>query len=734
MKACRLAAAVRRLTALTLLALCCASPGAAQAQIAYTTLHNFEEGPGGVKGRLIQAADGHIYGTASKGGAFSGGLIYVMRALSGGGWAAPVSLHDFQQSDGITPLAGLTEGAPGILYGTTSEGGAHGGGTVFRIAVTGQFQVLRALNPATDGSLPVAELTKYPGGLAFYGTAYAGGAHGLGTLFRITTSGAFQVMRAFSGLDGRHPAGAMAVGLDGNLYGTTMKGGAYEFGTTFRMSPAGTFTTLHTFVGQPPYNTYFGAGFPAGPLTLGPDGAFYGLTTSEWFVFELRGRGGAFRMTMAGEVSGAFPGNTGKQPVGGLTSGGDGWMYGATLDCRFYRIQPSPYTFEWLFDPLEGHDIGTEMTAQLLLASDGRFHGATTSHGPRGNGMLFSINPSAPSIAPLHPFLNEGFTGVGDLVEAGDGTLYGTTFDGGLHHSGTVIRIGAEGIVTTLADSFGASGFKPSVIGGIAELANGALLTSVGGAVAEVSAAGESTYWGSLALNGRFVEAPDGFVYGTTSTGDGRIMRLSLTAGGEAHIFSGSDGLRPVGGLHLATDGHLYGTTSEGGAHGYGTVFRFTLDGTLTSLHHFNGIGGAYPTATLIEGADGLLYGTTLLGGDSSIVPQGGGTIFKISKDGTGFQPLHFFTGSDGLLPFAGLSLGSGGVFYGTTVYGGDGTGVVFVINAAGEFAVVHRFGAGEGGHPLGGVRESNGSLYGMTSAGGRSNAGVVYRIGPPEN
>jgi uncharacterized repeat protein (TIGR03803 family) len=728
-----LAPIARRCSRLAVAALC-AFPALVSAQTGYTVLHHFEEGPGGVKGRLIQAADGHIYGTASKGGAFSGGLIYVMRAAPGGGWTAPVTLHDFRGSEGTTPLAGLTEGAPGILYGTTSAGGAYGGGTVFRIAVTGEFQVLRALIPATDGASPVAELTAYPGGLAFYGTTYSGGRNGGGTIFRVTTSGAFQVLRAFSGADGRSPAGAMAVGGDGNLYGTTRQGGAYDFGTAFRISPSGAFATVHTFVGQPPYYTYFGFGYPAGPLTLGPDGAFYGLTTSEWFVLESRSRGGAFRMTATGEMSSVFPSSSGRQPVGGITAGPDGWLYGATQDSRFFRTRPAPFTSEWLFDPLLEQGVGYAVTGPLLFAADGKLYGATTAEGPRGNGMLFSIDPAGPSIDPLHGFRNDGFAGVGNLLATSDGTLYGTTFGGGLFHSGTVIGVGASGSVSTLADSFGTTGPNPGVIGGVIALASGPLLASVGGALAEITTSGDSTYRGSLPLNGGFVEAPDGFVYGTVSVGDGRIYRTSSSATDAVHLFTGADGLRPIGGLHLASDAHVYGTTSEGGAHGYGTLFRFTLDGTLTTLHHFSAADGAFPTGTLVEGTNGLLYGTTLLGGDTALVPQGGGTIFSLAKDGTGFRTLHQFTGADGLLPFAGLTLASDGNFYGTTVYGGLGTGVLFAIDADGAFAVVHRFGPGEGSFPLGGVTEFNGALYGMTSGGGAANAGVVYRIGGPSS
>lgn len=131
------------------------------------------------------------------------------------------------------------------------------------------------------------------------------------------------------------------------------------------------------------------------------------------------------------------------------------------------------------------------------------------------------------------------------------------------------------------------------------------------------------------------------------------------------YSFSGSDGAVPVAGLIRASDGNLYGTTINGGAHGYGTVFQISTAGTLTVLHSFSGADGANPFEGLVQASDGNLYGTSTQGGASNV-----GTVFRISTGGT-LTVLHNFSGSDGAGPSGALIQASDGNLYGTTVDGG---------------------------------------------------------------
>ena len=132
------------------------------------------------------------------------------------------------------------------------------------------------------------------------------------------------------------------------------------------------------------------------------------------------------------------------------------------------------------------------------------------------------------------------------------------------------------------------------------------------------------------------------------------------------------------------SDGNFYGTTSAGGTYGIGTVFRITPSGALTTLHSFTGSDGANPEAALVQSADGSFYGTTNAGGPSGH-GNGYGTVFRITPTGV-LTTIHSFAGSDGFSPQASLIQGSDGNLYGTTSAGGDkGIGTVFKITPGGD-------------------------------------------------
>lgn len=210
------------------------------------------------------------------------------------------------------------------------------------------------------------------------------------------------------------------------------------------------------------------------------------------------------------------------------------------------------------------------------------------------------------------------------------------------------------------------------------------------------------------------------------------------------------DGLEPTA-LIQGTDGNLYGTLAGGGK-GEGLVFKVKRDGTgYEVLHRFSGclLGGTDGSTPqgLIEASDGALYGTTQWGGvkggaleQIGLGEAGSGTVFKVNRDGTGYQVLHAFTGrdGDGYLPQAGLVEGRSGALYGTTLKDSteQGAGTVFTLNKDGTgYQVLYRFGtnvANGGGAPWSGLTlGSDGALYGTTEGGGGAQAGTVYRFNP---
>jgi uncharacterized repeat protein (TIGR03803 family) len=273
----------------------------------------------GTNGAAPEAAltlgnDGNFYGTKYGGGSNAAGTIFQVTTNG-----LLNSIYSFPS--GLYPN-GLTLGNDGNFYGTTSQGGIvnsefpAGMGTVFQVTTNGTLTTLASFS-GTNGADPEAALALGNDG-NFYGTTYGGGltnrnyASGIGTVFRVTTSGTLTMLASFSA---NAPVGASALtlGNDGNFYGTT----AYVssgYGTVFRITTNGTLTTL---------NSLYDGGDPTSALTLGNDGNFYGTTYMGGSVFDVTTNG--MLTTFA-----SFSGTNGAEP-NGLTLGGDGNFYGTTI-------------------------------------------------------------------------------------------------------------------------------------------------------------------------------------------------------------------------------------------------------------------------------------------------------------------------------------------------------------------------------------------------------------------
>jgi uncharacterized repeat protein (TIGR03803 family) len=210
----------------------------------------------------------------------------------------------------------LVAGPDGALYGSAG-GGTYNKGTLFRLTTSGAFTDLHDFN-GTDGLAPGA-LVVGPD-LNLYGSTDSGGTQNKGTLFRVTTNGTFTKVHDFNGTDGNSPRTAIVVGRDGAMYGSTYFGGTSDRGTLFRLTTGGSFTKLHDFVGTD-------GSEPSVPMVAGPDGALYGTT----FNGGTNDNGTLFRLTTGGTFTKLhdFNGTNGSYP-GALVEGPDGALYGST--------------------------------------------------------------------------------------------------------------------------------------------------------------------------------------------------------------------------------------------------------------------------------------------------------------------------------------------------------------------------------------------------------------------
>ena len=350
----------------------------------------------------------------------------------------------------------------------------------------------------------------------------------------------------------------------------------------------------------------------------------------------------------------------------------------------------------------------------LTLGKDGNFYGLADSGGNTnlnfgyGYGTVFRLTPNGQLTTLVYFNNTNGASSLAAPTLGKDGNFYGTTFQGGdlslnfTYGDGSIFRLTPNGNLTTLVK------FNQSTIG-----ANPAGLTP----------GNDGTFYGTTQIGG--------------SNGDGTIFRVTTngtltTLVNFSHNITGAD---PIG-LTLGRDGNFYGTISQGGGSNSGTVFQMTPGGTLTTLVTFSGTtDGAYPLAPLALGNDGNFYGTTHQGGDLKLNNKRGfGTIFKITTSGQ-LTTLVNFNGTNGASPTT-LTLGNDGNFYGLTDSGGNtnlnygyGYGTVYRLTPNGQLTTLVYFNNTNGATPSGLALGKDGNFYGTTRAGGRGNFGTVFRL-----
>jgi uncharacterized repeat protein (TIGR03803 family) len=326
----------------------------------------------------------------------------------------------------------------------------------------------------------------------------------------------------------------------------------------------------------------------------------------------------------------------------------------------------------------------------LAQGRDGSLYGTTTQGGANSRGAIFKATLNG-TVTLLHSFnLTDGAAPQGGLTLAADGNFYGTTPSGGANSAGVIFKITPSGTFTVIHNFTRAAdgGFpKASPVPG----SDGALygVTGIGGSVFyRITAAGVLTPLATFSVEvfGPLAVALDGKFYGVTNVGgtSNRGTAFSVTPAGVIKTifnFADSTGSLPYGPLLQAADGNFYGTTYTAGPLGAGVVYKLTSAGVYTVLHSFNATDrsqGINPTAGLVQGSDGFLYGVTAGGGAHL-----NGTIFKIKTDGTGYADIFDFDGAHGAIPYSQPLLHTNGRIYGQTNSGGShNDGVIYSLDA----------------------------------------------------
>jgi uncharacterized repeat protein (TIGR03803 family) len=344
----------------------------------------------------------------------------------------------------------------------------------------------------------------------------------------------------------------------------------------------------------------------------------------------------------------------------------------------------------------------------LLVDAKGSLFGTTSGGGAAGAGTVFLVDTHGTQTV-LHSFQGgaDGATPNGGLIQDAGGTLFGTTTAGGTAGAGTVYSM--RGKTERVLYSFA---------GGTADGA-----TPQAGLVRDAS----------------------GKLYGTTSaggaSGHGTVYQLIPGKGGtwtEKVLYSfagGSDGAVPVGRVALDSAGNLYGTTSEGGTGGYGTVFQLVAKANWKEniLHTFQNTNDGYtPYAGLVADAAGNFYGAATGGGSN-----GGGTIFELSPSNGSynFSVLASVPGWGVSGTFRDVLVQPNGVIYATTHCDGNGAGSIFELTQSGgvwTYTLLYNFtGGSDGQYSISNLVLKGKELYGTTIYGGSKGKGTVYAFTP---
>ncbi|MGZ8553700.1 MAG: choice-of-anchor tandem repeat GloVer-containing protein [Chitinophagaceae bacterium] len=647
-------------------------------------------------------------------------------------------------------LCTLNIRAQSQLWGMTSAGG-DGFGTIFKTDGNGNnHQVMETFGPGIQGFWPVGnKFIEMPNGKLLGVTSFDA-LYSSGVIFEFDPSTNVYVKKInFGTAGGRTPNGALMKASNGKLYGLTSYGGANGKGVIYEYDySTNTYTKKVDFDGLNG-NAVFGIG----GLTEAPNGKLYGMTgrggtNDEGVIFEYD------RTTNTYTKKFDMDSATGRFPLNSLLLAGNGKFYGTTRDGGAnnrgvifeYDYTTNTYTKKADLNQPNGWDAGS-----IMQASNGKLYGMTRFGGSGGGGVILEYNITTNTLSKKIDLIGDnGEGGIGVLMQASNGKLYGTTLYGGIggdnHNEGVVFEYDftTNTYVKKIDLNFAIKGNNPG--GSLVKASNGKLYGSAkNGGVKGLGVIFEYNLSGSIYSKkydfdslsgyepiGSLVEANNGKLYGMANGGAnaaGVIYEYdpaTNTYTKKIDLISAT-GNSPSGSLMKASNGKLYGTTSLGGSTNDGVIFEYNpATNTYTKKIDINGnSSGSRPVGSLVQAGNGKLYGMTGVG-SFGLSP---GWIYEYDIATNTYSKTVNFTAANGRDPLGSLTMANNGKLYGMTSSGGaNNNGVIFEYDPLTQaYVKKFDFNGTNGEHPSGTLMQaSNGNLYGM-SLGGAYNDGIIF-------
>jgi uncharacterized repeat protein (TIGR03803 family) len=399
----------------------------------YVLIHSFDTAHGNTPHSLLIGADGKLYGTCVKGGTSGFGSIWQCSASGN-----EMDLYAATATD--NSLSGVTQALNGLLYSAAPSGGPGSAGEVISISTTGTEKQICTFNAAQNAiSSPLAVVPDVTG--ALYGYCQSGGAHGAGAIFSLDPqTGTLTDLYDYP-LNGNSPLIGMFIGQDSRIYATQYQGnigaGAGSQGGVFAIRTNGSgYAPIHQFV------DFFDAQYPY-QLAMTSTGTLIGATAgggayNNGVVFSVQPDGSQYAVIRdRPESAGDF------FPYSGFSLNQDGNIYwwsetdGKNGDGDIEKIDLAGndtviYSF--------ANSTGANPSC-IVSAKDGYLYGLTWNGGSNDTGVLFRVSRDGSHFTVLHSF-GSGTDGQypAYLVQGGDGSLYGTCWDGGDSQVGTIFK------------------------------------------------------------------------------------------------------------------------------------------------------------------------------------------------------------------------------------------------------------------------------------------------------
>lgn len=595
---------------------------------------------------------------------------------------------------------------------------------------------------------------------------YAGGESFSGNIFKTDENGNNQTVEyEFLKIEEAYPYNnRLCEASNGMLYGMTNEGGENNVGAIFEFDPL---TKIYT---KKIDFDYTNGASPYGGLIEASNGKLYGTTqlggtTGKGVLFEYNYTTNV--LTKLLDFDGANKGANSTTPLlqasngklyGTTTSGGSTTNSSYSGDGVLFEYDLDTNTFTKLFDFISGTS-GSGSSAGLIQASNGKLYGTTQQggnghSGNLGDGVLYEydIVNDAFTTKLFFDYINKGWAPVGDLLEADNGKLYGTTRLGGTTDIGVLFKYDIDTDTYTKILDFNNTDKGGSPRGSLIQLSNGKIYGTTSDGGIEVNSNGiifefdpitegfiNKKEIGGLLGNGSqtgLVQATNGKLYGLTGfggTGSKGVLfeydHITNSYIKEIDFKGWQNGSIPYGNLLFAANDKFYGLTRTGGGFNKGTLFEFDPStNLLIKKIDFDGdTNGENPEGNLIQAANGKLYGLSTKGSPSYNM-----VLFEFDPVTNAFvNKLTEVEAELGGEVHGSLLEAANGKLYGLTNAGGNlGKGILFEYDlSTSTFTKKFDFdGSNNGAYPYGDlIQSSNGKLYGLTRLGGTDDEGTLF-------